>query len=96
MLFRDEKNIDAEKTRLETTFTISDEALQMITSNDFLELVMKNDYEIEDFGRALAHLQFGDNTISKKICQFMLKNIVLGDYNKISGYLDVIEEVVLV
>jgi len=66
----------------------------LLTNTEFLDMAMKNQMESEELARALAHVQYGDKVFSKTLCGFLLKSIVNTDYNKISGYLDVVEEIV--
>lgn len=68
VLFRDEKSSDAEKTRLSKKFVMSQEAFSLLTNTDFLDLVLKNEFETEELGLALAHVQYGDSAVSKKVC----------------------------
>jgi hypothetical protein len=95
-LFKDEKNIDGEKTRLAEKFVLSQEALTLLTCPEFLEIALKNEFACEDLAKALAHVQYGDAPLSKHLCQYLLKSVVNSDYNKISGYLDAVEEIVQV
>jgi hypothetical protein len=95
-LFKDEKSADAPKTMLPRQFVLPTEAYQMLTNPDFLDLCLKNEYETEELGKALAHVQYDDRVLSKKLCLHLLKGIATSDHNKVSGYLDVVEEIVQV
>ena len=55
---------------------------------------MNNEYESVKYGKALAHLCFGNRKLSKQICELVLRAIVVSDYQKIDSYLNVVKELV--
>ena len=52
-----------------TRVDLSDVALEYFTNSDFFEIVMSNDYAVNDYARALAHVCYGNEELSKTVCK---------------------------
>jgi hypothetical protein len=53
---------------------------------------MQYNFQEEEFGRALTHLCFDNEKLSKKVCTMLLKSIVNSDYEKIKPYLQIVSQ----
>lgn len=60
------KDKDAPKENLMTTrVDMSDIAIEYFTNRDFFEIVMSNDYAVNEYSRGLAHVCYGNEQLSK-------------------------------
>jgi hypothetical protein len=66
------------------------------THEEFIDKVLKEGYELEEFGKALAHFCYKNESFSKKVAKLLLKGISRNDYEKVKNYLDVVTQVCLV
>ena len=73
-------------------YPITDEAIEYFTNPDFISLVMLNDYDSANYGKALAHLCYSNKKLSKRICEQLLRAMVTTDYQRIDSYLNAIQE----
>lgn len=87
----DEKTTDPKK-KLDTRVLISDEAYKYFTNPDLVSFIMQYNFQEEEYGRALTHLCFDNEKLSKKVCKFLLKSIVNSDYEKIKPYLGIVSQ----
>jgi hypothetical protein len=53
---------------------------------------MHYNFQEEEFGRALTHLCFDNEKLSKKVCKLLLKAVVNSDYDKIKPYLVIVSQ----
>lgn len=82
-LFRVADDYKAPKEILKEKILISDEAIEFLTNLDLFNIVMSNDYQQEQFGKALAHVCFENIKLSKKICKRLMKQISFSDYDRV-------------
>lgn len=75
---------------------MSDEATYMLTSGDFLRMVVNNNFQVEDWAQALAHLCFNNYKFSKHMAIFLLRGIGSGDYDSVKTYLEIVGEIIKV
>ena len=54
---------------MEIRIDLPDIALEYFTNSDFFEIILSNDYAVLDYAKALAHVCFGNEQLSKKICK---------------------------
>ena len=80
----------------EEKYPLSEEAFLFITNPDFMNRVLKEGMQCEEFGKALAHFCYKNNDFSKKVAKLVLKGISKNDYDKIKNYLDVVTQVALI
>jgi hypothetical protein len=52
--------------------------------------VLREGYECEEFGKALAHFCYKNKDFSKIVCKYLLKGIGKNDFDRIKNYLDVV------
>jgi hypothetical protein len=71
-------------------YPLSDTALTFFTLPEFVDKVLKEGYECEEFGKALAHFCYKNESYTKRVCKMLLKGISKNDYEKIKNYLDVV------
>lgn len=71
-------------------YPLSEEAFIYFTNQDFIDKVLKEGYECEELGKALAHFCYKNEKFTKKVSQLLLKGISRNDYEKIKNYLDVV------
>ena len=77
-------------------YPLSDEAFKFFTHQEFIDKVLKEGYECEEFGKALAHFCYKNEKFSKQVAKLLLKGISRNDYEKVKNYLDVVTQVALV
>jgi len=73
-------------------YPITEEAVEYFTNPDFISIVMLNDYDSANYGKALSHLCYGNKKLSKRICEQLLRAMVTTDYQRIDSYLNAIQE----
>ena len=85
--------LDSQKPleRVSQKVDMTDEATEYFTNPDFIDLVIRCEYEIDSFADALAHVCFGNKKLSKDICKIALKAIAVSDYDRIARYLKVVQ-----
>jgi hypothetical protein len=80
----------------EEKYPLSEQAFKFFTNQDFLDKVLKEGYECEELGKALAHFCYNNSVFSYKVAKLLLVGISRNDYDKIKNYLDVVTQVSLV
>jgi hypothetical protein len=58
---------------------ITEEEIEYFTNPDLIKIIMDNSYNCEDYGKAIAHLCFENEKLSKKIAKILLKGIAALD-----------------
>ena len=58
--------------------TLPDEAISFFTHEAFFEIVLKNDFCVEDYSKALAHLSYANMELSEHITKLVVSNMQLG------------------
>lgn len=66
------------------------------TNTDFINKVLKEGYECEELGKALAHFCYKNEKFSKNVAKMLLKGISNNDYEKVKNYLDVVTQVAII
>ena len=59
---------------------LPDIALEYFTNSDFFEMVMRDDYAVTDYAKGLAHVCYGNEEISKKVCRMARDNCFEGNH----------------
>lgn len=54
---------------LDFKIELPDMALEYFTNSDLFELIMSCDYGVLDYAKALAHVCYGNEQLSKRICK---------------------------
>jgi hypothetical protein len=71
---------------------ISEEEIEYFTNLDLMNHIFQNGYACKDYGRALGHVCYGNEKLSKKVCKFLLHGVTRNnDYNFIKNFLDGLE-----
>ena len=65
---------------MQRRINLSDEALEYFTNEDLFALVMTNDYDVYAYAKGLAHVCFGNETLSKKVCKMARDNCFEGNH----------------
>ena len=61
-------------------FDLSNEALDFFTNEDLFEMIMSNDYDVHAYAKGLAHVCYGNEKLSKKVCRMARDNCFEGDH----------------
>lgn len=65
---------------LDTRIDLPDTALEYFTNSDLFDLIMTNDYGVICYAKALAHLCYGNETLSKKVCKMARTSCFASDH----------------
>ena len=93
--FRDSYEMK-EATKLSEKIVIAEDTWwEYFTRPAFLEFVLGKGYATQEYGKALAHLCYGDKKLSKQICELVCRDIV-SNYMNIRYYLNVMNELLVI
>lgn len=81
---------------LDEKYLISKLAKDLFTHKDIMVHVLKQDWDIESYGKAISHICYGDKRLSKNICLSILKAISDADQSKVEGYVKIVESLCLI
>ena len=95
MTFINHKNPKGPRVEVSKPYMITEQSLEYFTNPDLMGIIIFNDFQADDFGRALAHLSYKNKKLSKTVCLFVLNSLKANnDADKLPAYLNVIEELV--
>ena len=63
-----------------TRIDLPELALEYFTNSDMFELIMCNDYEVLSYAKGLAHVCYGNEELSKKVCKMARENCFEGSH----------------
>lgn len=84
-----------EGTKLSEKIDIAEDTWWWFFTNpDFLEFVLGKGYATQEYGKALAHLCYGNKKLSKQLCELVCRDIA-ANYQSIQYYLNVMNELLI-
>lgn len=74
---------------------LSDEDIMMWTNKEFVIKILKDGQECGEFGQAITHYAYNNESYSKKIAKILLKGVNSNDFEKVKNYMEVIRPFLL-
>ena len=73
--FMDPNSPSGPRIKIKNPYMLSKQTFDFFTNQDLMNSIIGNNFGAAEYGRALAHLCYNDNKLSKNICMYMLTAI---------------------
>jgi len=65
----------------------------LFTCNEFLDKVLRDGFDCDELGKALAHFCYKNEKFSKRVAKMIVKGINRNDYDVVKHYLETVIQI---